>query len=611
MFCRLHTLFLLLLSSPLFCLKMQAATAAQIATALDTPAGVVFSASNAGWKIVNSAAVSGINRSGVPAENKNYLMSSSPGKADPQAEYYYTVTVKGCGTLSFKYQVSLDFYNDAKLCAYEAGDFENPPFEDSDYLDDTDGEGAEWWENGEYDVGTETYTHTITFAIRGPVKEDYLLDEYLKPDPEFGELLKNMAWLDHFVWTPDENAVLFAFDPAPEVASPFNDWLIVYLNSDYDNLTIRYTTDGSTPTNTSYLYDPSVGISITENTTITAVIYENGARVNNILYKATYQRRTAPPQFDLIQNNFQYNALLKFTSATPEAAFYYTMNGQPPIRLADGSPGENTFKGSQVTLSETAIIQAMAWTRSEEEDLANSEVISKTYEKLAPPQITCLLDGTANGVHPYFDKTAVLTCTQAQGAPVMYQVGNDGEIQQYSNALEYSNKLDFSDKSIRFQAQQAGKLHSNTVTCAFYKTSTQCLLPVPSPGWSLFFLPGEVSEQSSEELIEHWLPIAYNSQKKIYFRPDLLRGGNSYWIFTPQGGTRTEPSNFPIYPLPGIPVPSKTWLLSGIPEGATLPQGIHAQTWNGQTFQQPVSQPPAGTAAWLYNTGNAPAELKP
>ena len=192
---------------------------------------------------------------------------------------------------------------------------------------------------------------------------------------------------------------------------------------------------------------------------------------------------------------------------------------------------------------------------------------------------------------------ATLTLTATQGARIRYQI-DGGDIQLYENPLNITETTE-----IRFQAQQEGKLHSDTVTRNFYRTNTLIPLPVPAHGWSLFFLPGEVSEKTSAQLIAKWQPITHDSQKKIYYRPDLLRGGNSYWIFTPEEGTRAEAiENIHIYPLPGIIIPAKTWILSGIPEDASIPQDIQAHTWNGQIFQ-PAS-PSHTDPAWFY-TRNA------
>ena len=412
-----------------------------------------------------------------------------------------------------------------------------------------------------------------------------------------GEKLYNQAWLDQFAWTPDEDARLLVFDPDPEEFNSFDEELAVYLESDYDNLTFRYTTDGSDPNANSPVYDPDVGIAITQNTTISAIVYEGNTPVDNTVHRASYMLKTARPQLNITQNEFENSALLEFRSDTPGAVFYYTLNNAVPERLENGQPGENTFIGSQVTLTKTTTVQVLAWADA----LADSDVVSENFEKLPTPESSFVVNGTPSA-HPVFDKDdqATLTLTAAQGARIRYRI-NGGDIQMYENPLDIDQTSE-----IRFQAQQEGKLHSDTVTRKFYQADTLFPLDPPEvPGWRLFFLPGEVSEKTSAQLIAKWQPIAHDSQKKIYYRPGLLRGGGSYWIFTPEGNTRAEPiEHIYIYPLPGITIPAKTWMLSGIPEGASIPQDIQAQTWNGQAFQ-PASPPPTGPA-WLYTPVERP-----
>ena len=593
----------LLSFSSIFSPAARAASAKDITAALDAPASVEFSASTSGWS-KSTGSISKIVPKGIPSVNSTYLMGTSPGKANPQNQISFSLKVRGAGTLSFRYQVSLDGGNGAELCAYEGNYDEGSLWGDSGYWDENFETGWDWWWEDEFDLFTDTYTHTVTFAILGPLYDEF----YEKPelDSEWGEKLYNKAWLDRFVWEPDLSWQIMEFFPDPETDNAFDESVTVSLNSDYDNISFRYTTDGSTPTMNSPLYDPweHEGIDIFEKTTIKAIAIENNQQIDDTIYEATYLLKTKAPDFTLTQNDLQNAATVNFSSETPEAQFYYTRNGQPPIRLENGNPGENTFNESTVTLTGTTTVQAMAWA----EGLVDSIIITNTYEKLTSPEISFSLDNNTrdnntSSTHPYFDNNGSLTLTAPQDTTIKYQI-NDGEIK------EYTSELDFNDTTeIRFQAQQEGKLYSDVVTQKFYKTTEGSTLSEPAAsGWNLFFLPGEVSEQTSADLILKWKPIAYDSQKKIYVRPDLLRGGNSYWIFTPQGGTRTEPSNFPIYPLEGITLPSKTWFLSGIPDGATLPTSIQVQIWNGKTFQ-PVSLPPA-SAAWLYNTDNSPIELQ-
>jgi hypothetical protein len=578
-----------LLSASFFAIpSAHAVSAKDIAAALDAPAdsGIEFSDSTAGWaKKTGSVAIT--TPSGVPSVSNTYLVGTSPGKANPQKAITFSLKVRGAGTLSFRYQVSLDDWNDAELCAYEDNYDDGYLWGDSGYWDENVETGWDWWEEEEFDLGTDSYTHTVTFAILGPTSEGYEKPELNK---EWGEILYNKAWLDNFAWEPNPFYQILEFSPDPETDNSFEDRLRVSLNSAYDNISFRYTTNGSTPTMNSPLYIPgeSAEIEISQKTTIKAIAIENNQRINDTIYEATYLPRTKAPELTLEQGDFASSATVTFSSETPNAQFYYTTNGQPPIRTPNGNPGESTSKGTKATLTDTTTIQVMAWAES----MPDSIVIAKRFEKLPKPQIDYSLDN--NSTHPCFDNQGTLTLTATQGARIRYQI-TGGNVQVYENPLDITETTE-----IRFQAQQEGKLHSDTVTRKFYRADTLFPLDPPeAPGWSLFFLPGEVSEKTSAKLIADWQPIAHDSQKKIYYRPDLLRGGNSYWVFTPEGNTRAEPiEHIYIYPLEGITIPANTWMLSGIPEGASIPQDIQAHTWNGQNFQ-PASPSHTGPA-WFY-----------
>ena len=168
---RLHRFFLpvscCFLAVVAFCPDAYGATAQQIATALDNPAGVTFSASNNSSWSNKTGTVADIAPKGIPSTNSNYMVCSSPGKANPQKVNSFTVTVKGAGVLSFLYQVSLDGGNDAELCAFE-NDYEGGwLWGDSGYWNWNINEEYDWdwWMEGEIYLGAENYTRTITFAV--------------------------------------------------------------------------------------------------------------------------------------------------------------------------------------------------------------------------------------------------------------------------------------------------------------------------------------------------------------------------------------------------------------------------------------------------------------
>jgi len=562
-------------------------SAANLAKALDNPPGITFFNSDGDWS-AKTGTVSGVNIKNVPSVGNTYLEGKAPGRGTPQKQNSFRFQVQGAGTLHFRYQVSLDYYNDSALCLHLGNYEEDCLWEDSDILDDFVEPGADWWLEEEVYFDGETYTNEAVFAILGPDDEFY---EKLELDKEYGEKLYSKAWLDSFVWEPDEDMQILFFEPDPEQFPAFDNWQYIYIESDYDNVSFRYTTDGSLPNLNSPLYDPEQPIVIDKNTTVNAIAYEGNNKIGAAVYRASYQLMTAAPQLTLQQDDFADFATVSFSSETPDACFYYSTNDQAPERLPDGSAGPNTFKGKSVRLTQSTTLQVMACA----EGLAESLPLTQDYIKLQNPNYSYEVDSNSGNQHAYFDYQVELSLSAASGSRLIYELNGD----RHELAEGESKVLLLEEtSSLRFQAQQEGKLHSETVTLNFVKTDKAITLEKPAQsGWHLLFLPGEVSLGNSEGLIEQLQPYAYDSQKKCYYRPTLLRGGQSYWYFVADPDSFTK-HNFAVAPV-APDLPSQTWFLGGL--NGLEPESLNAWLWDLTT--QKYSRPSAETStgpAWLF-----------
>ena len=91
--------------------------------------------------------------------------------------------------------------------------------------------------------------------------------------------------------------------------------------------TIRYTTDGSTPTASSPVYTGP--IAVTQSRTIRAIAMKSGM-LNSAVASATYTVQTATPTFNPPGGTYLLNLTVSISGATPGATIYYTTDGSTP-----------------------------------------------------------------------------------------------------------------------------------------------------------------------------------------------------------------------------------------------------------------------------------------
>ena len=141
--------------------------------------------------------------------------------------------------------------------------------------------------------------------------------------------------------------------------------------------TIRYTTDGSTPSETNgTIYTAPIALSAT--TTIKAIAYKSGLTDSGVV-SATYtvsKGTVASPVFNPPAG--AYTMPVAISSATPGATIRYTIDGSTP------SETHGTVYSAPITLAATTTIQAIAY----ESGYTDSPVVSATYTVGAPPGIS-------------------------------------------------------------------------------------------------------------------------------------------------------------------------------------------------------------------------------
>ncbi len=161
---------------------------------------------------------------------------------------------------------------------------------------------------------------------------------------------------------------------APPVISPpgatFTGSQTVTITDTTPGAAIYYTTDGSTPTYNSKLYNSTSGISVTSNETITAIAsatgYLQGAPVSAVFSSTA---NTANPVFLLAAGTYSGTQTVGITDATTSARIYYTVDGSTP------SAASNLYT-QPITVPVSETVQAIAIAPS----LLPSSIVSAAYD---------------------------------------------------------------------------------------------------------------------------------------------------------------------------------------------------------------------------------------
>ena len=141
------------------------------------------------------------------------------------------------------------------------------------------------------------------------------------------------------------------FSPA---AGTYTSSVTVTISDATSGATIRYTTDGTTPTTSSPVYTGPITVS--QTTTIQAMATLNGMTNSNVA-SATYtiqpQQQVATPTFSPAAGTYTGSVTVTISDATSGATIHYTTDGTTPTTSSPIYTGP-------IAVSQTTTIQAMA-----------------------------------------------------------------------------------------------------------------------------------------------------------------------------------------------------------------------------------------------------------
>ena len=249
------------------------------------------------------------------------------------------------------------------------------------------------------------------------------------------------------------------------VPGTYVDSILVDLNSDTPNATIRYTLDGSEPTGSSTIYDTP--ILIDHNLTLKARAYKSGMIDSNLftgIYIINYMVET--PIAIPVPGTYIGSILADLNTGTPNAIIRYTLDGSEPT-------GSSTIYDTPILIDHNLTLKARAY----KSGMIDSNIFSGEYviiyETVATP-IAIPASGT------YMGSVLVALNSGTQNATIRYTL--DGSDPVTSSAIYNSPIFIDHNLILKARAYKSGMLDSNIFSGNYTIIYHTVATPIANPG---------------------------------------------------------------------------------------------------------------------------------
>ena len=274
---------------------------------------------------------------------------------------------------------------------------------------------------------------------------------------------------------PPAQVVTPSFNPP---AGTYGSPQFVTINTTTAGASIRYTTDGSTPTSSTGIpyFSP---VNLNSSMTLTAIAYKAGM-TDSVVASASYtiqngkvNGQVITPMFNPPAGTYGSAVVVAINTTTAGASIHYTTDGSTPTS-STGIP----YSGP-VSVSSSMTLRAIAY----ESGMADSMVVSGNYTvPTTQAQVAAPAFNPPAGSYSSTQSVAINTTTA--GASIRYTT--DGSTPTSSTGIPYSGPVNVSSSmTLKAIAYKAGMTDS-TVASASYAIQTiqvaaQAVMPVFNP----------------------------------------------------------------------------------------------------------------------------------
>jgi hypothetical protein len=242
------------------------------------------------------------------------------------------------------------------------------------------------------------------------------------------------------------------FSPA---AGTYTSAQSVTIGTTTSGASIRYTTDGSTPTSTTgTLYSGPVAVAA--NTTLKAIAFAAGLADSSVS-SATYTIQVVAPSFSPAGGSYSTAQSVTISTTTSGASIRYTTDGSTPTSTT------GTLYSGPVTIGATTTLKAIAFAAG----LADSAVTSATYT-ITLPQTAAPTFTPAGGIYTAAQSVTITTTTS--GASIRYTT--DGSTPTSTTGTLYSGPVTISATTTLKAIAYASGFADSAVSSATYTIST-------------------------------------------------------------------------------------------------------------------------------------------
>lgn len=271
---------------------------------------------------------------------------------------------------------------------------------------------------------------------------------------ESGFVDSNVSTAGYTINNPPPQAAAPSFSPA---AGTYTSAQTVTISSATSGASIRYTLDGSPPTETNgILY--SGPVNLTSTVTFMAIAYQSGffdSDVTTAAYTINLPPQVVAPVFSPAAGTYSNAQTVTITSTTNGATIRYTLDGSTP------TPTTGTIYSGPANISSTATLKAVAYKGG---FIASTVTVGLYAIGSPPPQVAAPLFSPAGGIYTSAQTVSITSATG--GASFRYTL--DGSTPTETNGTLYSGPVNFNSTLTFMAIAYEGGFVDSTVTIATY-----------------------------------------------------------------------------------------------------------------------------------------------